>query len=64
MQVNKKHVGKLIKDPWRIIELANTKKCVTFHGMRIPAAVVQNWQLRFLLNQIDAKHLNEYKGAK
>lgn len=51
----------LIKNPKRIIELANNRKCVTFHGMRIPAAVVQNWQLRFILNQIQGKHLREYK---
>lgn len=53
--------GKLITKPQRIIDLANQRKCVTFHGIRIPAAVVQNWQLRFILNQINGKHLREYK---
>lgn len=56
--------GKLIKNPLKIIELADQKKAILFHNIRMPAAVVQNWQLRFLANQISGKHLYEYKVKK
>lgn len=56
--------GKLIKNPLKIIELADQKKAIIFHNIRMPAAVVQNWQLRFLANQISGKHLYEYKVKK
>lgn len=54
--------GKLIKSPTRIIELADARKSVSFHHMVIPAAVVQNWQLRFIVTQIKLKNLFEYKA--
>lgn len=61
MQSNK---GKLITDPLEIIRLANNKKAIVFHNIRMPAAIVQNWQLRFLVNQINGKYLYEYKPKK
>jgi len=63
-KINTNTKGKLITDPLEIIKLANNKKAVVFHGTRLPAAIVQNWQLRFLINQINGKYLYEYKPKK
>lgn len=48
----------------RIMKLALDGKCLEFRGKRIPAAIVQNWQARYLVNQIMAGHLKEYKPKK
>lgn len=53
-------IGLKIKSVDRIIELAEQKKSVCFHGTRYPARVIANWQLWFLKNQIIAGHITEY----
>lgn len=54
---------KLIKNPGRIVELADQKKCVLFRidskFKKIPAAFVQNWQLRLVVKHIKFDRLYE-----
>lgn len=44
----------------RVVVLANQRKSVVFNGQRLPAAAVQNWQARFVYNQIKNNRLKEY----
>jgi len=63
--------GKIIKNPMRIVKLAKQRKCVLVKfsknvEIRLPAAVIQNWQLHYLSNFISTKRIKEYikKGVK
>lgn len=50
-----------INNPTEIVILANEKKCVRVYGMgRVPAAFVQNWQLRYVVNLIINKQIHYY----
>lgn len=50
-----------VNNPTEIVVLANEKKCVIILAMgRIPAAVVQNWPLRYVVNLIIEKKIQYY----
>jgi len=58
--------GLPIKNPMRIVELANQRKSVLVKfskniELRLPAAVIQNWQLRYLAGFIDSNRISEYR---
>lgn len=56
-------IGEKITNPQRIIELAFEKKAVWVDwgvGFRIPAAVIQNWQLVQVMRVINKGNLYEY----
>jgi len=57
-------ITKPVRTVERVINLALTKRSVVFGvgkiKKRLPAAVVQNWQARFLYNQIKNGRISEY----
>jgi len=52
---------KLITNPKTIVRLANEGKAVVVDFYRVPAAFIQNWQFRMIMNLIRNKKLYTYK---
>jgi hypothetical protein len=60
---NHNPIGDQVKSCVRLCRLADEKKAVVVTSMmnaRIPAAIVQNWQTRFVVNLISRKKIFEY----
>lgn len=55
-----KHKGALITSIKEIILLANEGKCCYYRGGKTPAAFIQNFQARYLQNEVDSHVLYYY----
>lgn len=59
--VKPENKGDLITDIETICKLANEGKAVIYRGGRTPAAFIQNFQARFLYNEIQKQLIYHYK---
>lgn len=59
--MNPENKGDLITDIETICRLANEGKAVIYRGGRTPAAFIQNFQARFLYNEIQRQLIYQYK---
>jgi hypothetical protein len=58
--VKQENYGKTITSAEEIVKLANAKKSIIFAQGRVPAAIIQNWQLRVVINCINHGSFHVY----